>query len=353
MKCEVHVLKWNTMKFVYSFALFLSLSLIGSFEAFQLHTVPTTSRQGERRPASLSSQASSNNYLSSLSNVQGGIPSSGPPKPQPPETHPLEPQPPEPLPEGVSIYGGDSVTTFTHAPFSYFAVDKLTPKGPRANADVGQPHDATRPLVSIGSTCSTSVGSWWCSEGGWPSLALRPTTEVFFVFSGIGRVTDLDGMWHEFGPGDTVILPKGWSGRWDIIEPIHKVWVVHDHARIEETSNPIRAVVAPYSNLEPEYMDPQGERPDAIHGSPHTALQTIYSVGPMQVGCWMCTPGSFPVVRHPETECFHVLDGVFFLTNADGSARRCVAGDTVVLPKGWTGVWDVIETVRKLWVVVD
>ena len=29
------------------------------------------------------------------------------------------------------------------------------------------------------------------------------------------------------------------------------------------------------------------------------------------------------------------VDGVFFLTNPDGSARRCTACDTVVLPKGW------------------
>jgi uncharacterized cupin superfamily protein len=48
-----------------------------------------------------------------------------------------------------------------------------------------------------------------------------------------------------------------------------------------------------------------------------------------------------------------VLEGVFFLTNADGIARRCVVGDTVVLPKGWTGKWDVIETVKKLWMVAE
>jgi len=48
-----------------------------------------------------------------------------------------------------------------------------------------------------------------------------------------------------------------------------------------------------------------------------------------------------------------VLEGVFFLTNTDGTARRCVAGDTVVLPKGWAGMWDVIETVKKVWVDIS
>jgi uncharacterized cupin superfamily protein len=255
--------------------------------------------------------------------------------------------------------GGAAATTttttpvaFVHAPFSHFAVDRLAAKGPRRDPDAGQPHDATRPLTSVG---PVSAGSWWCSEGGWPSPTQRTTTEVFFVFAGRGCVTDLDGTRHEFGPGDTVVLPKGWSGRWDIAEPIHKVWFVHDHPNIEETSSPIRAVITHYSNLiAPEYLTQHGVRPDALSGSaPSTASRTIYDVGPTEVGYWTCTPGSFPVSERAATECFHVLGGVFFLTNAaDGSARRCVAGDTVVLPRGWTGYWDVIETAKKLWVVV-
>lgn len=241
--------------------------------------------------------------------------------------------------------------SFSHAPLSYFSVDQLKPKGPRKNSDWGQPHDASRPMATVG---SVSTGSWWCAEGGWPSPALRATTEIFYVFSGRGCVTDLDDTAHYFGPGDTVILPKGWSGRWDIMEPIHKVWVVHDHPNIEETSDPIRAVITPYCALAPPHLlHPQGVRDDAVHGSPTTASRTIYDVGPTKVGCWTCSAGSFPVVNRETTECFHVLEGVFFLTNADGTAQRCVAGDTVVLPKGWSGHWDVIEPLRKVWVVVN
>jgi len=285
--------------------------------------------------AGLSSPSSSEGYLSSLSRAGGGA---------------LTMEPPLAV-ESVNGACEGAAVTFSHAPLTYFALDKLTPKGPRKNADVGQPHDATRPLVKVG---SVSSGSWWCAEGGWPSPALRATTEVFFVFSGRGCVTDLDGARHEFGVGDTVVLPKGWSGRWDIMEPIHKVWFVHDHPDVEETSSPIRAVITPYITLaKQQSLTPQGVRTDAIHGSPSTASLTIYDKGPTEVGCWTCTPGSFRVVNRATTECFHVLEGVFFITNADGNARRCLAGDTVVLPKGWSGHWDVIETVRKLWVVVE
>lgn len=287
--------------------------------------------------------ASSHDYLSSLSETH---------QQAPPSWAPLAPSsPPLTTNDPVSTDSFDqSLTVFSHAPISYFAIDNLTSKGPRKNADVGQPHDATRPLTKVG---AISAGSWWCAEGGWPSPVQRVTTEIFFVLKGHGCLTDWDGRRHYFGPGDTVILPKGWSGRWDIMEAIHKVWFVHDHPHIEETSHPIRVVVRPYSSFAPQHLQSQGVRTDASHGSPSTASCTIYNVGPTQVGCWTCTPGSFPVVDRANTECFHVLEGVFFLTNAaDGTAQRCQAGDTVVLPKGWSGYWDVIETVRKLWVVI-
>jgi uncharacterized cupin superfamily protein len=102
-------------------------------------------------------------------------------------------------------------------------------------------------------------------------------------------------------------------------------------------------------------LSPWKQRTDATHGtSPQYASKTFYEIGPTDVGYWICTPGSFSVTTPRSTsEGFHVLEGVFFLTNyADGTTQKCVAGDTVVLPKGWTGEWDVIETVQKLWVEV-
>ena len=251
--------------------------------------------------------------------------------------------------ESVGSEHESGVLTFAHAPISYFALDNLTPKGARKNADVGDPHDATRPLVKVG---TASVGSWPCTVGGWDSPTPRVTTESFYVLSGVGAVTDLDGTRHAFGPGDLVILPRGWSGRWDISEAIHKVWVVVDHSDVDGAG--VAAIVAPVEQMFlPASMTDQGVRKDAVHGQPTSATNKVYSVGTTSVGCWTCTPGSFPVVKRPTTECFHVIEGVFFLTNEDGTARRCGVGDTVVLPKGWGGHWDIIQTVKKVWVVVS
>lgn len=289
------------------------LSVSGPAVAFQFLNVPMPTRAQAcslRRASPLA--MSHNDYLSSIS--VGTVASAGVVTPT----------------QTVDQSHQDGMATFAHAPLSFFSLDKLTPKGPRKGADIGTPHDATRPLAKVG---AVSAGSWWCAEGGWPSPAKRATTEVFFVFSGHGCLTDTDGTRHYFGPGCTVTLPKGWSGRWDVLEDIHKVWFVHDHPNVEDTCDPIRAVITHYTELKPQHIM-------SSHG-----LHPVYSAGPTTVSSWTCKPGSFFDIARTSTQWLHVVEGVFFISNADGSAQRCVAGDTIVVPKGWTGSFDVIESV--------
>ena len=236
----------------------------------------------------------------------------------------------------------DVMLEFSHAPLSYFALDKLTAKGPRKNTDVGAPEDATRSLCTVG---SASAGSWHCTEGGWDSPTPRPTTEVFYVLDGEGCVTDTDGEKHEFTAGDTVILPRGWSGRWDVTKAIHKVWLVHDHPEQPraDDSAPIRAQVVQLVRDE--------------------SSRCVYDVGPTSVSIWARSPkppstqiaqrdAGYSQFNRPTTKWMHVIEGVFFVTNADGSAQRCGPGDTLLVPKGWSGHWDIIETCKAISVTV-
>ena len=218
-------------------------------------------------------------------------------------------------------------TRLSHAPLSYFALDKLCPKGPRKNADVGKPHDSTRPLAD---DCGLSSGSWWCATGGWPSPMPRATTEVFYVLDGHGMLTDADGQRSCFGPGDAVVLPKGWHGRWDILVDVHKVWFVHDHPSSPGQSGPIARAHVTYHKdfLESStlYDDPRAT----------TVRATAWATGDR-------------LLVAAATHGIHVLDGVFFLTAADGvSATRCAAGDTVLVPRGFAGAVDVVQTARVL-----
>lgn len=90
----------------------------------------------------------------------------------------------------------------------------------------------------------------------------------------------------------------------------------------------------------------------ALHEAPAHLAQIAYDLPPTRAGFVSCARGSFVVPERVAAECFFVVEGLFFLTDQQGLARRCGAGDTVVLPKGWAGHWDVIEPVRKVWVEV-
>jgi uncharacterized cupin superfamily protein len=133
---------------------------------------------------------------------------------------------------------------------------------------------------------------------------------------------------------------------------------VLNHDTVLEKDVPIRVRVTHYNDLvSPQRLDgPAKVRLDSLRGTPpFTATQTLYDKGIVSVGFWSCTPGSFRGTSpRTTTECFHVLEGDFLLTDHHtGSIQHCVAGDTIVLPKGWCGHWDVVQTVKKIWAVVE
>mmetsp|Transcript_27391 Transcript_27391/g.41464 ORF Transcript_27391/g.41464 Transcript_27391/m.41464 type:complete len:346 (+) Transcript_27391:172-1209(+) len=245
---------------------------------------------------------------------------------------------------------------FSFAPASYFAKEKLVSKGPRPTADWGTPADASLKLCDDG---TFRAGSWYCTEGGWPSSDKgKAVTEVFYVAEGYGSLDDADGVRHYFGPGDTVIIPKGHTGRWDVYQPIHKVWAVNAHDNIEERGQPIRIQVDRYNSLAPHFLTPTLGGNDPLYGqttlsnSAGTSSKTFYNVGPTQVGAWTSEAGNTVQVHQGKRAWIHLLEGIVVITNAaTGVSRRCVAGDTMVVPAGWCGYVDVIQRTKKLWTV--
>jgi uncharacterized cupin superfamily protein len=47
--------------------------------------------------------------------------------------------------------------------------------------------------------------------------------------------------------------------------------------------------------------------------------------------------------------CYIVSGRVRVTDNGSGNVYEVKAGDVVVQPKGWTGRWEVLETVRKVY----
>jgi uncharacterized cupin superfamily protein len=100
-------------------------------------------------------------------------------------------------------------------------------------------------------------------------------------------------------------------------------------------------------------LTPAGQRAGADKGDPQIAVADVSDTDGIQVGVWECTPGGWPVVDRPNTEVATILSGKAIITDANGTERTLVEGSVVTLPKGWTGRWDVVETTRKVYVIVS
>jgi uncharacterized cupin superfamily protein len=72
--------------------------------------------------------------------------------------------------------------------------------------------------------------------------------------------------------------------------------------------------------------------------------------GDAEAGVWECTPG--PSRWKLETNEFvHILSGSMTVTPDGGQPLDIGPGDTAVFPLGWTGTWQIHDTIRKLYVI--
>jgi uncharacterized cupin superfamily protein len=100
----------------------------------------------------------------------------------------------------------------------------LRPAGQRPDADSGDPQLRTLPIAP---QATGNIGVWECQPGGWP-VVNRPDTEVAYILSGAATITDeTTGTKHEVTAGSLLVLPVGWTGRWDVTETVRKVYAIH------------------------------------------------------------------------------------------------------------------------------
>jgi uncharacterized cupin superfamily protein len=99
----------------------------------------------------------------------------------------------------------------------------------------------------------------------------------------------------------------------------------------------LRTMVVAYADVLDGALEPTGPRAGADSGDPRTSGIVFFSGHGVEVGVWECTPGGWPILDRP----------------ADGEPVELGEGDVLVLPRGWSGRWDVTETVRKLYVVAE
>ncbi len=75
--------------------------------------------------------------------------------------------------------------------------------------------------------------------------------------------------------------------------------------------------------------------------------------GSILTGVWQATPGTTKSIKGDRYELCLLLEGAVELTEQGGETITYRAGDAFVMKPGFIGTWKTIETLRKLFVVVD
>jgi uncharacterized cupin superfamily protein len=97
-------------------------------------------------------------------------------------------------------------------------------------------------------------------------------------------------------------------------------------------------------------LEPRGQRPGADSGDPQISTRAFEAPADVRAGIWESAPGGWPVVNREDTETCYILSGRATITDgATGKSYEVSAGDVIIQPKGWSGRWDVTETIRKVY----
>jgi len=97
-------------------------------------------------------------------------------------------------------------------------------------------------------------------------------------------------------------------------------------------------------------------KPTAIDDTePRDATDNTFSVkaSSVDLGFWECSPGSFKTARKGVNEVILVLEGKATLVSDTGERVDHKAGDMVLIPNGWSGVWEIHEHFKKQYITIS
>lgn len=96
-------------------------------------------------------------------------------------------------------------------------------------------------------------------------------------------------------------------------------------------------------------------RPDRrVLGAPLRQTWTEHEAQGLSCGVWACEPGRWRIAFGPrKQEFFQVLQGRLRLHEPSGRYTELAAGDAALIPPGFVGEFEVLEPVRKHFVVQE
>lgn len=97
-------------------------------------------------------------------------------------------------------------------------------------------------------------------------------------------------------------------------------------------------------------------RPDRlVKGNPQRLTFSLYEHPHMNCGIWQCEVGAWNIqFADNKQEFFQVIEGVVRLHDRETQTFvEITAGDAGVIPPGFVGTFEVVEAVKKYYVVVE
>lgn len=79
---------------------------------------------------------------------------------------------------------------------------------------------------------------------------------------------------------------------------------------------------------------------------------SFFQEGNLTAGTWECGPGKMQLDLDI-TEFCHLLKGHWILTSESGHVTEIKVGDSWIFPNGWKGTAEVVETVRKVYMIIS
>jgi uncharacterized cupin superfamily protein len=110
----------------------------------------------------------------------------------------------------------------------------------------------------------------------------------------------------------------------------------------------LHAVVAGDAVFEPIAAD------KIISGAPRQRTWVSYEEagGKLAAGQWEATPGKWRIA-YAEWEYVVMISGRCVIEGDDGTRIEAGPGDAFVIEPGFNGTWEVLETMRKHWVIEE
>ncbi|GAB5435214.1 cupin domain-containing protein [Falsiruegeria mediterranea] len=95
--------------------------------------------------------------------------------------------------------------------------------------------------------------------------------------------------------------------------------------------------------------------PDRVtEGDPHHKVGMHFTSpdGKLSAGTWTSTPGKWHAFTDKDEYCY-IVSGHCALIHEDGTRQDFKTGDSFVIPDGFRGFWEVVETTTKHFVIRD